>query len=237
MDDLIRKKGDFNPFRVGKPDSRFIKIRKSPRAKSLKYKNVQKLVQDLGFLEEGDRCYIVVDGTFYFGDFLEAFVTKYNLHIRNLTLSTLSLNKNNVDSLKNLIEGNYIEEEVHLMISDFFYSHNRRTAIPYIYEELGIKGDKFQLSIASTHMKLILIEAMDGRKFVFHGSANLISSDNLEQVCLEKNTDVYDFFFDITEQLKNKYKTINKSVRNANLKDIPYFQEDNEEEDKECKFN
>jgi hypothetical protein len=180
----------------------------------LKYSNAELLAKDIDF-NSNNRFHIVTDGTFYFGDFIEAFLVEKNVHVKKMTISTLSMNKNNVDSLFNLLNGGFVDE-LNLILSDYFYSHEKHDLIPYIYEKLDIKN-KLQLAFAGTHCKICIFETVNGRKFVFHGSANLRSSSNIEQICLEENSELYDFYNEIQSSICETYKTINKSIRGKKL--------------------
>jgi hypothetical protein len=199
-----------------KSNSRYFapKKNKEIHEKFLKYKNAESLANDINF-NENNRYFVIIDGSFFFGDFIEAFLVKHNIHVKKMTISTLSMNKNNVDSLFNLINGNYIDE-LNLVLSDYFYGHEKHDLVPYIYETLDI-DNKFQLSFAGTHCKICIFETVNGRKFVFHGSANLRSSSNIEQIMLEENEGLYDFMDEIQNNILNEYKTINKSVRGVKL--------------------
>ncbi len=127
----------------------------------------------------------------------------------------MSLCQNNVDSLANLINGNYIEE-LNLIVSDYFYSHERHGLIPYIYEKLD-KENKFQLSVAGTHCKICIFETFCGKYVLIHGSANLRSSGNIEQIVIEENKKLYLFNDEYQQQIIEKYKTIIKSIRGKEL--------------------
>ena len=195
---------------------RYIKPRISREIpeRCLKYKNAENLAAELA-PEKGMRVFIMLDGTFIAGDFIEAFICKHNLHVKRLTISTLSLSENNVDSLRNLIEGNYVDQ-LDLVVSDYFFSHERHNLVKYMYQELDIKSS-FQLAACASHCKLTLIESHCGLKIVIHGSANLRSSSNLEHICVEENHELYDFNIVIQEAIIEKYFTIKKSVRRAEL--------------------
>lgn len=182
--------------------------------RKLKYADALNLAKDINF-NEAERFHVIVGGSFFFGDFIEAFIVNYNIHVRKLSISTLSMNKNNVDSLENLVKGDFVDE-LNLILSDYFYSHEKHDLVPYIYEKLDF-NDKFQLSFAGTHCKICLIETHNDRYFVFHGSANLRSSSNIEQICLEENKDLYLWYNEIQKSISEEYKTINKSVRNNKL--------------------
>jgi hypothetical protein len=200
-----------------KSNSRYIKPKtfKYLDEKQLKYRNAEEMVNDMDFEGENKRYFAFIDGSFFFGDFIEAFIVKNNVHVKKMTISTLSMNQNNIDSLHNLLKGNFIDE-LNLIVSDYFYSHEKKQLIPYIYEKLDI-DNKFQFSSAGTHCKLCCFETINGRKFVIHGSANLRSSANIEQIMFEENEDLYNFTDEIQSNIVEKYKTINKSVRYSNL--------------------
>lgn len=199
-----------------KQNSRYFAPKKSKEIneKFLKYRNAERLANDINF-NENNRYFVIINGSFFFGDFIEAFIVKHNIHIKKMTISTLSMNKNNVDSLANLINGNYIDE-LNLILSDYFYSHEKHDLIPYIYETLDI-DNKFQLSFAGTHCKICIFETVNSRKFVFHGSANLRSSSNIEQIMLEESEGLYNFMDEIQDSILQEYKTINKSLRGNKL--------------------
>lgn len=107
---------------------------------------------------------------------------------------------------------------INLIISDYFYAHERGSLIPYIYDNLD-KEDRFQLASASSHTKITMFETLGGKKIVMHGSANLRSSSNIEQFTIEENPGLYDFHFEYHKRIIEKYLTINKDIkRNKSLR-------------------
>lgn len=178
------------------------------------YDNAVKLAKNLR-LDFGARYDVFVSGSFIFGDFLEAFIMGNNAKCKKMTISTLSLNQNNVDSLYNLLAGNYIDE-LNLIVSVYFWGNEIRSLIPYMYRKLDF-GNKFQLSVASIHTKTAQFETLGGRKVVIHGSANLRSSGNIEQFTIEENPELYDFYDDHLSRIAEKYATIRKPVRGNDL--------------------
>ena len=52
---------------------------------------------------------------------------------------------------------------------------------------------------------------------MIHGSANLRSSSNIEQLVIENSPGLYDFCYDVHAAIIDKHKTINKAVRRTNL--------------------
>lgn len=181
------------------------------------YDNAQKMARELrlGF---GERFDAFVSGSFIFGDFIEAYLTTQNACAKRMTISTLSMSQNNVDSLHTLMEKGYIEE-LNLIISVYFWGNERSSLIPYIYKQLDI-GDRFQLAVAGVHTKTVNFETLGGRKIVLHGSANLRSSGNIEQFTMEENPELYDFYDDHFSKILDKYATIRKPIRNSKAWDL-----------------
>lgn len=196
-------------------DTRYINPKWSPELTSaqLKYRNAEKLAEDI-ILHENSRYFAIIDGSFIFGDFIEALVVNNNLLVEQMLISTLSMSEDNIDSLANLLNGGFVQE-LNLIVSDYFYSHERHNLIQYAYDELD-KDNKFQLAVASSHCK-ICIFASGSLKVVIHGSANLRSSSNIEQIVIEVNDDLYDFIHDYQMKIVNHYATIKKSIRDSKL--------------------
>jgi len=185
----------------------------------LKYSNAEKLAKDIK-IEKNIRHLVIIDGSFIFGDFIEALIVEKNYSVKRMVISTLSMSQNNVDSLKNLFNGDYLEK-LDLIVSDYFFSHEKGDLVPYIYQELDIE-DKFQLAAAGTHCKLCIFETECGKFVCIHGSANLRSSSNIEQFIVEESETFYNFTFEFQQNIISKYKTINYNVPNLKKKALRY---------------
>lgn len=157
-------------------------------------------------LRPGARTTALVSGNFIFGDLIEALVLERGIDAQEITISTLSLSQENVDSLRNILEERDVER-LNLCVSAYFYSHNRGTLVPYIYQELDV-GEKFQIAFCNTHCKICIIASRKGTRYVLHGSANLRSSGCLEQIELEESPALYDFYAETIGAIIRKYPTI-----------------------------
>jgi len=183
----------------------------------IKYKYAQNLADDLGDIPLGFRADVILDGSFIFGDFIEALIVKNNWNVIDLTISTLSFSFENIYSLKNLLTGDYVQELNIIVSGGFFAKENHPTMIiPAIYEELDI-DDKFQLAVADVHTKIVLIKTECGRKIVIHGSSNLRTSANIEHICIENKPELHDFYSEFHQRIIEKYKTIRKGLRGGTL--------------------
>lgn len=213
---------DFNPalFDISgslNEETRYIKPKVQPVPKGyVLYDNARKLARELR-INKGERFDALVGGNFIFGDFIEAYIVEHNAKCRKMTISTLSLGQENVDSFRTLLEKGYVDE-LRLLVSVYFYSHEAHALIPYIYERLDNgKAWNFQLSVAAIHTKTAQFETLGGRKVVIHGSANLRSSGNIEQFTIEENEELYDFYDKALSRIAERYATINKAVRGEDL--------------------
>jgi len=184
--------------------------KKKTKITKIKYRNAMELAKDIGNIQRDDRFFIMLPGTFVFGDFIESWIIENQYNVLDMTISTLSLSENNVDSLVNLINGDYLQK-LNMIVSDYFFSHERHALIPYMYQELD-KGDNFQLAVARVHTKICLIKTECGREIIIHGSANLRTSGNVEQIVIEADEELYKFNKDWHDEIIEKYKTINKAV-------------------------
>lgn len=206
--DGSKKKKDAFEF-----DSRYVCPAETPEQDEsfIKYENAEELANKIDFKK---RTMVIVNGSFVLGDFIEAVVVKYNMHIKRMIVSTLSLNEGNVDSLKNLLEGGYVDR-LDLIISDYFFKTEQdghgNSLVPYIYKQLDYK-DKFQLCVSRSHTKITMFETHHGQKLVLHGSANYRSSANLENLMIENSHQLYDFLEkEIYNHIIEKYFTIVKN--------------------------
>lgn len=183
------------------------------------YDNAEKLARELR-ITDNMRSDAFISGSFVFGDFIEAFMRENNCHTKEMTISTLSLSQNNVDSLEGLMTHGYIDK-LNLVVSVYFWAHERTALLPYIYHHLDVKQDgRFQLAVAGIHTKTVHFKTDGGKCIVIHGSANLRSSGSIEQFTLEENPKLFAFYDEEFQKIVDKYATIRKPIRNARAWDI-----------------
>ena len=175
----------------------------------VRYDNADALAREIDF-KAGMRYDMFVSGSFIFGDFIEAFLRHNNCKATQMTIGTLSMSKENVDSLWLLMDLGFIDN-LRLMVSDYFYGHERREIVPYIYKTLDV-DNRFQLGVARVHTKTCHFLTLGGKKIVMHASANLRSSGNVEQLTIEENPELYDFYQETYDILFENFQTINHAV-------------------------
>lgn len=212
IDDMEINLDDFNidfetdfdtEHRYNKP-----KVFKSMFSQMVKYSNAKKLAADLS-LEKDTQTHVIVSGNFIMGDLIEAIITKRMKRVDDLTISTLSLSLDNIASLAILVKGNFVSE-LNLIVSDYFYSHERRNLINAIYERLDI-GNKFQLGVFRLHTKVYQFK-FDDMYVTMYGSSNMRSSHNVEQLVIDTSKECYDFYKEFHNDIMNKNSLINKEI-------------------------
>lgn len=175
---------------------------------TVNFKNAQEMAKATK-LEKGASLYGFVSGNFIFGDYLEALIVDSGMRVDELTVCTLSLSEDNVDSLKNILLSRRVKQ-LNLIVSHYFYSHERGRLIPYLYKELDHQN-LFQLAVAGIHSKIALIAEHDkSLRITAHGSANLRSSFNVEQVQVIEDAKLYAFNHSFLHNIIQHYKTIDK---------------------------
>ena len=201
---------DLDTSEIADDNNRYIKPRLVPmRESQILYDNALALARHIQITKQ-DRYDCIVSGSFIFGDFIEAFLTLNNCKAKNMVITTLSMSQENVDSLATLLQKGYIDK-LDLLVSDYFFSHERHGLIPYIYKELDF-DNKVQLSVAFVHTKTVHFETLGGKKIVIHGSANLRTSGNVEQFTIEENSELYDFYEQTFRPVIDRFLTINKTA-------------------------
>lgn len=209
---------DFN-MDFGKESSANKRIHKPKKIKgfherAIMYENAETLAKGIT-IRKGERYFSFVAGNFVFGDFIEAFCVENDLNVQEMTISTLSLAEENIVSLGNLLHDRFVKK-LNLIVSDYFYSHEKHQLIPFMYDELDFEN-RFQLAIARSHTKTCIFRTKSGMKYVIHGSANLRSSDNIEQFDIEENETLYNYIYEFHNKIIKEYSSINKSVGGKKL--------------------
>lgn len=156
--------------------------------------------------QEGDMLHAITCGDFVFGDFVLRLIERDGPP-RSMTITTLSLSRKNVEKLAALLTASPFS--FHLVLSHYFKSTSGEifTAI----ETLLVPLPHFKLTVGRSHTKVTLLDYGD-RAIVMESSANLRSSNNLEQIFAKQCRALYDFHlrwiaeFEASEKLRTTAK-------------------------------
>ena len=125
------------------------------------------------------------------------------------------MSRENVDSLKN-VQNHALKGPMGLIISDFFFSHERKKGIVDIIEQLS-QDAPFALAVAGIHTKITLIKTTCGKHIVIGGSANLRSSMNIEQITIDNCPIIYSFHREWMADILNTYQATHQMLRREKL--------------------
>lgn len=177
----------------------------------VEYEHAQDFVDDIE-LRDGYRAFAFVSGNFVFGDVLEAMVDQHKAAPRSMTIQTLSMSEENIDSLRNVVElmdGRL--ERLRIILSVYFWGHEHRPGqlVPYLYEALDVDGLDFDVAFASIHTKIVSVETLAGHHLVMDGSANLRSLRNIEQLRIECDDALYEYVERFADKVFAAYSVVN----------------------------
>lgn len=137
--------------------------------------------------EIGDVTHSVLRGDFVLGDALPTILAKTG-HCPHLQISTLALSRKNAETLRDLVTTGRVGR-LSLICSHYFRAVDKTSTFHAIRTVLK---DCAALKVARCHAKIILLPAGDNA-FVFEGSANLRSSDTIEQLTIFNDQELLAF--------------------------------------------
>lgn len=183
------------------------------RPKAVCYEHAQEFARALA-IDNDTETFAYVAGGFVFGDFLEALVEERRLSVRRLGMQMLSLNDENIDSLRNIVEmcGT---ERLDLCLSGYWYSTelHKGGVVGYLFDQLDLEGLELHVAIAELHCKVVTIETWAGNRLTMHGSANLRSSNSIEQIHISPDPALWEFCQGVTDRIVGAYDVLMQERR------------------------
>lgn len=191
-------------------------ISKATKTECVNAVHARELAQKINLREIGARYDVFTAGNFIFGDFLAELLVMNRIRARRLVISTLSLSESNINSLENLAANGWVAE-IGLVLSGYFYGHENHVGglIDILRQKLFGRKWAANLAIAAIHTKTAQILTLGGHKLVMHGSANLRSSESIEQTTIENNPELFDFYDGCFSKLFEKFKAVPKRISNS----------------------
>ena len=193
---------DFN-IEADEDSNKFIKLENhNIKSKDVFYQNALKLAHDI-HIQRGECVYVNLAGNFIFGDFIGAFITCNSLDVEELTVISLSGAIDNYEMLNELMMNGYVEK-INLVLSKYYLRTEQKKhskTIELLSQLIELHNGKFNVYYADNHSKSVLIKTKKGGHVTMHGSANLRSSTNIEQMIIQENKDLYDFNYSFFKNL------------------------------------
>jgi len=183
----------------------FIKIQNDQiSTHEVAYENAKTLAQAID-MKKGECVAVNLTGRFIFGDFIGAFIQEHYLKVKHLTISSLAGNIQVYGLILALLERGWVDQ-IDMFLSEYTIAMDRKhspDAVVFLIAATKKHPGKFNIFTGRIHSKIVLIETEKGGKVTMHGSANLRSSQSIEQLVIQENAQLYDFFFKYLQTLKN----------------------------------
>lgn len=135
-----------------------------------------------------DRTHAVLRGDFVLCDLIPAIIRERGRCPR-LHIATLGMSGGNAECLASLHQAGLVGE-ITICCSVYFRQVDRIATWPEVERHLGGIA---KLIVSRNHAKVIVLPTESGDYYVIEGSANLRSSDNLEQIAIFNDPDLVDF--------------------------------------------
>ncbi|MEQ1862727.1 MAG: hypothetical protein ABMA13_22635 [Chthoniobacteraceae bacterium] len=143
----------------------------------------------------GDRTHCLLRGDFVLCDLIPAVIAARG-KCDHLRIATLGCSIANADVLASMIE-RYEVASLDLLVSHYFAQVDKATVFRAVNDRLAQirfrATNAARLAVTRCHAKVICLPTAAGDWFVIEGSANLRSSDNVEQIVITNDRDTHDF--------------------------------------------
>lgn len=175
------------------------KIRRRGIKKLINPDNARPIISLLP-VDPDDRLHCMLRGDFVLCDLIPLIIAHRGA-CPHLRVATLGLSAANAEQLANLHAGGLIAR-ITLVASHYFQQVDKTTTFQQVQ---SILAGRAELVICRSHAKVILIPTTSGDFYVLEGSANLRSSDNLEQMLVTNDQETHDFHASWIDALATEY--------------------------------
>lgn len=138
--------------------------------------------------EPGERTHCLLRGDFVLCDVIPQIIAARG-RCQHLRIATLGLSVANADTLACLVERGQVGK-LTLLVSLYFSQVDKLSVFRAVANRLK---NAAHLAVTRNHAKVICIPTARGDSFVLEGSANLRSSDNVEQMLITNDSETHAF--------------------------------------------
>ncbi len=155
----------------------------------IKPQNADQLI-DMLPAGEGETLHALICGDFVFCNLITRLVERLGSPVE-MTLATLSVSMKNLDALAAMLVA-CPDLRLHIVLSHYFQTTSKEIFIALETMISEKFPDRFTVTCGRSHAKVALIDYGAGC-YVIETSANLRSSNNLEQLAIFRERELYDF--------------------------------------------
>lgn len=158
--------------------------------------NIKELLGKLP--EKSEQIRIVTQKSF--NTFAILLYISEKINIKELILSTYSIDVNSVKGIKELFKQGDIER-ITIVLSSFFNQKKKPEKVAQILNEFAKKNEKIKLIYCWNHTKIMGVKTKDNRYFIVEGSGNLSDNARIEQYLFEQSKGMFYFHKSWMEEL------------------------------------
>lgn len=173
------------------------------------FENAESMANEIDITKD---YFAFVSGTFIFGDLIEALCFTKHLDPEQIYITTLGMSRENIDSIVNLTMC-LRAKQINLLISNYYMGVERHNNVPYFQQEFA--GQPINVAVLASHCKCVLIRSLKGDIFIT-GSANLSSSNNVEQFVILHDKSIIDFVQNKLDYIFERF-TVFKGLENTRV--------------------
>lgn len=152
--------------------------------------------------DPSDRTHCLLRGDFVLCDLIPAIVQARG-NCPHLRIATLGMSVSNADTLAGLVARGDVSR-LTLVVSCYFQQVDKTTVFRAVTTRLAGLAN---IAITRSHAKVICLPTTAGDHYVIEGSANLRSSDNIEQMLITNDPATHAFHASWLDELIEKYGT------------------------------
>lgn len=145
-----------------------------------------------------ESTFCLMNGNCQFVDYISEFIKAIKTPVKEIYLTTLSLNDHSFDSLDEILP----DIEKNILVSSYFLATDKANTLPKRKEDGRLEG--YNIGFFRNHTKMVLIKT-ETDYYLFTGSANLRSSGTIEQFTIFNSKELYNFNKSWISELINKY--------------------------------
>ena len=140
----------------------------------------------------GETLHGIISGKYALWELIPAVIERMGQPIAELTIATLSFNRQNAADILSMLDDGHIRKMS--MLISYYFKSTSRPVYDSLIPQLRERGQK--VLAMRTHCKILLAKMADATTYVVESSANLRSSVNIEQFTMTADDELYQFHFD-----------------------------------------
>lgn len=195
------KQPELAHFKTGDKSSRLRTTLKAKNINAMQQEEADAFLCELP--KENEQFHILSNGRFDYWNLIAAALKLCNCQIRNLFLSTWTINLPISREIVSLLECGTVKN-ITVWLNDYL-----KTREPHVWAFLAehLKHWGGRLFSTKNHAKIAAWECDDGRCFVLSGSANLTANPRIEQNFVAQSKELYSFYVEEYKKIEPKQKS------------------------------